>query len=157
MANQTSAALLFPLLEDLGTAPLVTPTGKGGNHAHWTLGHLVFSEAGLTSIRHNTTNPHASLESFFGRGVMPTPDGAGYPAYDELLAELKSLHSAAMSELEGLSEEDLDQACPNIPEEIKSLFGTWRQAFMMRPLHWMNHRGQLADCRRAAGREPLML
>ena len=108
-------------------------------------------------MRHGTENPHKSLESHFGRGMEPRANGAGYPAYDELLAELKAMHQATLAELNELTEDDLDNTCDNIPEEIKPLFGTWRQVFLMRPLHWSNHRGQLADCRRAAGRSPLML
>jgi hypothetical protein len=62
-----------------------------------------------------------------------------------------------MAWLESTSEEDLDQAIAGVPPQFELYFGTWRHMFLMRAMHWINHRGQLADCRRAAGRPPLMI
>lgn len=157
-ANQQCAAMTLPLLEDLRTAPLATPVAGSGNHAHWILGHLVLTEHNFRFMMDGTPNARENLRPLFGRTTTPDAAAASYPSYDELLAELKSRHEAMLGFLESLSEENLDQPSKaNPPPGFEAPFGTWRRLFLTRALHWMNHRGQLADCRRAAGRAPLML
>ena len=156
LANQQAPAMVLPLLEDLATAPLTTGAGADGNHAHWILGHLALSETGFRSMADGTPNAAESLKPMFGGGSQPQPAGDGYPAYADLLTQLKARHEETVAWIESLSEDDLDQKSQAIPEGFEPFFGTWRQVLLMRPLHYMNHRGQLADCRRAAGREPMM-
>jgi hypothetical protein len=157
IANQQCAALVFPLLEDLRTAPLVPVASPTGNHAHWVLGHLVVSEGGFRAMMDGTSFPVQAWQPMFGGGSKPVPLGEGYPAYDELLEQLKSMHGSTIAWMEEMTESDLDQASRNIPAGFEPFFGTWRQVLLMRAMHWMNHRGQLADCRSAAGRSPLMV
>lgn len=154
MANQQAYALTMPLLEDLRTAPLVAPT-PGGNHAHWVLGHLLVSEGNFLTMMRGGEHPFAALQSQFGGKSVPDATGASYRSFDELLSELKAQQQAVMSMLETLTEEELDQPSRNCPPGFEAFFGTWRQVLLMRPMHWMTHRGQLADARKAAGREPL--
>jgi uncharacterized damage-inducible protein DinB len=80
-----------------------------------------------------------------------------YPPYEELLNRLRSMDEEFMAWLESVSEEELDRVVEGVPPQFELYFGTWRHMFLMRAMHWMNHRGQLADCRRAAGRPPLMI
>ena len=154
--NCACAMLVFPLLEDLQSAPLVSPVSGGGNHAHWILGHLVVSEGQFRVTMEGGENPNESLKSFFSGGSQPSPDASGYPAYGDLLQQFKSMHEANLAWMQSLSESDLDQPSKMVRPGFEAFFGTWRQVLSMRPLHWMNHRGQLADCRRAAGRAPIM-
>lgn len=155
-ALQQSYALVMPLLEDLRSAALVAPTAKGGNHAHWILGHLVVSEGQFRAIMRGVPNPVESLIPLFDGGSTPDPVGMNYPAYDDLLAKLASLREETMAWLEPLDESDLDQASKVVRPGFESFFGTWRSCLLMKAMHWMNHRGQLADCRRSAGRERMM-
>ena len=157
LANRQATTLVFPLLEDLQTAPLISPTAGSGNHAHWILGHLVFSEGRYIEMMKGVANPCEALQEKFGGGSRPDPNAVNYPAYENLLSQLHSMDEEFMSWLEGVSETELDQALDGIPPQFELYFGTWRHMFLMRALHWMNHRGQLADCRRAAGRPPLMV
>jgi len=157
MANRQCATLVLPLLEDLKSAPLVSPVAKGGNHAHWIAGHLLVSEAQFRSLMDGSPNSRESLKPLFGGGSQPVASGEGYPPYEELLGELKSSHQKTLAWLEGLSEADLDQRSKGVQPKFEDFFGTWRQVLLVRAMHWMNHRGQLADCRRAAGRAPLMM
>lgn len=157
LANQRCASLVLPLLDDLKSVPLVAPTTNSGNHAHWVLGHLVLSEVRFRSMMEGTSHPRESLKPMFGGGSKPSSTGEGYPAYDDLLTELKLSHEKTLAWLESLTETDLDQPSKAIPQGFEAFFGTWRHILMMRALHWMNHRGQLADCRHAAGRSPLMM
>lgn len=157
LANRQCAGLVFPLLDDLQSAPLVSPITGSGNHAHWLLGHLVFSEGRYREMMQGIANPCQSLHDKFGGGSQPDPAAVDYPQYDELLMQLRSMNDEFMRWLEATSEDELDQLIEGIPPQFELYFGTWRQMFLMRAMHWMNHRGQLADCRRAAGRPPLMI
>lgn len=157
LANRQSAGLVFPLLDDLQSAALVSPTVGTGNHAHWLLGHLVFSEGRYREMMQGIENPRQSLHDKFGGVSQPDPNAAEYPSYEELLSRLRSMDEEFMAWLESTSEEELDQAIAGVPPQFELYFGTWRHMFLMRAMHWMNHRGQLADCRRAAGRRPLMI
>jgi hypothetical protein len=158
LANRGCAAMALPLLEDLATAPLISPAPATGNHAHWILGHLLLSEHGFRHAMTGVPNPRESWKPMFGGGSTPDPQGAGYPPYSEMLAELKSQQEAMLGYLESLSEADLDQPSKVAPRPgFEAFFGTCRSLFLTRALHWMNHRGQLANCRGAAGRPPLMM
>lgn len=148
--------MVLPLLEDLKSAPLVTPTPGGGNHAHWTLGHLANSEGRFRTIMRGVPNPVESWQPLFGGGTLPDPDATGYPSYNELLAKLIALHQETMEWVQTLEEADLDQPSKSVPAGFEPMFGTWGKCLLMQAMHWMNHRGQLADCRRAAGRTKMM-
>ena len=155
MANLNAYVLTMPLMEDMRTAPLVPPA-PGGNHPHWVVGHLLFSEGRFESIMRGCENRFENLQAQFGGQSIPEMSGSGYRPYEQLLSELQTQQQSVMAMLESLTEADLDQPCSNCPPGFEPFFGTWRQVLLMRPMHWMIHRGQLADCRRAAGREPLL-
>ncbi|MBL8818420.1 MAG: DinB family protein [Planctomyces sp.] len=155
MANQHAYTLTMPLTEDLRTASLVPPT-PGGNHAHWVVGHLLFSEGRFQQIMKGGENPFEELQSYFRGQSTPRSDGSGYRAYGDLLSSLQSQHQTVISLLQTLTEDELDRPSQGCPPGFEPFFGTWRHVFLMRSMHWMIHRGQLADCRRAAGREPLL-
>ncbi len=155
-ALNQSYGLVLPLLEDLKSAPHVTPTSEGGNHAHWILGHLLYSEGRFREMMRGVANPVQEIGELFGGGSSPEATGSGYPTYEELLGRLIELRRETMDWVNSLAEEDLDQASQNIPPGFEPFFGTWRQSLLMQAMHWMNHRGQLADCRRAAGRSRMM-
>ncbi len=156
LGSRQCAQLVLPMLDDLSTAPHVSPVSGGGNHAHWLVGHILHSDGNFRASMDGTPNPLASLAALFGAGTTPEPEGRGYPPYPELLAELKSRNEATLAWISGLSEQDLGRATQVVPPGFESFFGTWRQVLLMRIFHWMTHRGQLADCRRAAGRAPLL-
>lgn len=156
IANQQCAMMVLPMLKDLRTASLVSPTPHAGNHAHWVLGHLVLSEGQFRSTMDGSPNPFEELRSLFGAKTTPSSNGEGYPSYDELLNKLKVAHEMTLDWISGMTENDLDQISVGVPPGFEMFFGTWRQVLLMRAMHWMNHRGQLADCRRAAGRPALM-
>ena len=154
----TTKMMTAPLIEDLASEPLAAPTAKGGNHALWIAGHLVFSEAGLVNfIAFGRPNPLEDWKEKFGRGSEPQNDAAYYgieiPA---ILAKWDEVREATLAELAKLTDGDLDTPAANCPPERDAFFGTLGKVLTAVATHPLMHRGQLADSRRALGRPPLM-
>lgn len=156
IANRQAASVVFPALEDLKTAPLVSPTPHCPNHAHRLVGHLIFSEGRYREMTLGIANPCQSMQAMFGGGSKPCPEAREYPKYEDLLAQLKSMQEAFLTWVDSLTEADLDQPIKEVPPQFELLFGTWRNCLMLRAIHWMQHYGQLTDNRKAAGRPPLI-
>ena len=100
-------------------------------------------------------NANEDLKDLFGQGTEPSKDGAGYPAYDDLLERYKASRAQTLKLLATLSDDDLDQKPKACPPEMLEWFPTVADALMLVGLHQEFHMGQLADARRAAGRKPL--
>lgn len=153
---ELSMVLTLQLIKDMSDAPLTFPTPNGGNHPLWVLGHLAYAEGALIQgMMLGAPNPQKQWKTLFDGGTEPVDDASQYPAYSELLAECHQARQTTLATLDSLSEEDLDQASKNAPPEYSALFGTFRQCFQMVANHWWMHRGQVADSRRAAGRDRL--
>ena len=156
MELEMSSSMTLKLLEDMNDAPLTAPTPNGGNHPLWIAGHLAYSIGSLiNNMMLGEDNPLAEWKELFDGGTQPVADAAHYPPYDELIAKCQEMHASCMATLESLSESDLDSKSKNCPEEYAPFFGTYRQCFLITAMHWMMHRGQVADARKAAGREVL--
>jgi len=69
-----------------------------------------------------------------------------------VMAKSHEVRKGTMALLDSFSEEDLDKMS-KAPAQRQAYFGTVRQCFLMTALHWMMHRGQVADARRTAGRK----
>ncbi len=147
--------MTLDIITDMADAPLTFPTGNGGSHPLWVLGHITFGEARFFhEWIEGETNPLADWGELFGPGTEPSDNAEDYPAFEEILAKSNAVHEQLMAKLDSLSEEDLDQPS-KAPEEMSQMFGTLRQIFLMAGTHWMMHRGNVADSRRSAGRQPL--
>jgi hypothetical protein len=155
-AMEQSYQLVMPLLEDLRSAQHIAPTGSGGNHAHWVLGHLVHSEGQFRSMMQGIENPAGDLKPLFAGGSQPDAAATNYPPYEDLLRRLGSMHRGTVEWLQSITESELDHPSQIVPPGYELFFGTWRACLLMKAMHWMNHRGQLACCRRAAARTPMM-
>src|SRR6188472_2507140 len=71
IANRQAAAAVFPALEDLKSAPLISPAPHCPNHAHWIVGHLIFSEGRYREMTLGVPNPSQSMQAMFGGGSKP--------------------------------------------------------------------------------------
>lgn len=155
---QTAYSITLPLLEDLRDAPMTPPTAYGGNHPTWLAGHLSHSVGNLLwEVMQGNPNPLAQWSELFQGGSQPQADEAVYPDYEELLDNFKTIHEEAFALLESTSEEALDQPSKNPPPGFEHVFATWRDCFSVVALHLTNHRGQVAVCRTALGRKPLLV
>ena len=96
------------------------------------------------------------LESEFAMGTTPTSAASQYSfSMDELLGKFEEIRSATLAHLHTLNEADLDQRS-HAPEEFGPPFATVGACFAAMSTHMSFHAGQVADARRAAGRDPLM-
>lgn len=152
---QNSAGWAMGLLNDMKDAPLTQPTTKGGNHPLWVLGHLIHSESNLLDkFILGKPNRFPELESKFGMGSTPSTDASEYPSFDELMGKFEEMRSATVGHLDSISEADLDKPS-HAPEEFGPGFSTVAGVFTAMSIHATFHAGQVADARRAAGRDAL--
>ena len=79
-----------------------------------------------------------------------------YPSFDELMAKFEEIRAASLAHLNSLNDDDLDQKS-HAPEEYGATFATVGSCFGAMSTHVSFHAGQVADARRADGRDPLMM
>lgn len=146
---------LNSLLADVHEAPLTAPTPRGGNHPLWVLGHLAHSEASLVAeFVLGEKNPLAKWDQLFGMGSTPVADAEVYPPFDEVKAELERARSRTLEVLGRFSDADLSRRS-HAPEAYASTFGTVGQCLVCIAEHETFHAGQIADARRAMGKQPV--
>ncbi len=156
MTLESSKGWALGLITDMKDAPLQQPTSNGGNHPTWVLGHLVHSESNLLDVFVlGKPNRFPELEGLFGMTSTPTVEADKYPSIDELLVKFEEIRAASLAHLDTLSDEDLEKST-NAPEEFGPMFGTVAGCYAAMASHFSFHGGQVADARRAAGRDPLM-
>lgn len=153
MTLEMSRSMVLQLIDDMKDAPLTFPTVNGGCHPLWVLGNVTLAEG--TFVREyisGEVNPVAEWNDIFGAGTEPVADAAKYPPFSEVMAKSHAVREGTMALLDSFSEADLDKPS-KAPPKRQAYFGSNRQCFLMTALHWMMHRGQVADARRAAGRK----
>ena len=145
------------LLQDMQDAPLTFPTPDGGNHPLWVLGHLVYSESFLfDEAIMGRDNRFGEWGGLFGAKSTPVADAGQYPTMPDLFARWEEIRAEAVAHLETLSPDDLDRKS-HAPEEYGPMFGTVGACYGAMIGHPQFHAGQVADARRAAGKEPLFM
>ncbi len=154
---EMSKNLTTGLLADMRDAPMVVPTSNGGNHPTWIAGHLAYSEANLIyHILLGNPNPLPEWKSLFSIGSEPTDDAASYPSLGDLLAKWDEVRVHTLDTLDSLNDDDLDKPSANPPEGREQYFDTYAKVLSLVAQHPLMHRGQVADARRAVGREKLV-
>ena len=155
LALENGKGWTLGLINDMKDAPLTQPTPNGGNHPLWVLGHLVRSESDLLDVCIlGKPNRFPELE-LCGMGNQPSMNESDYPTMDELLEKFEQIRSATIAHLDSLRDEQLAEKS-HAPEEFGEPFATVAGCFAAMQTHMAFHTGQVADARRAAGREPLM-
>lgn len=148
LSLQTCDRLLLPLLEDLRDAPLERSVPERGNHAHWIVGHLVYSEGRIVhEIAQGVPNPAEDLREQFRGGSTPAAAGDGYPSYDQLLERYRIARGETLRILSSLDERELAAKPSELSAKYNSFFPHKAACFMVCGTHGMHHCGQLADIR----------
>ena len=146
---------MMMLLEDLKDAPMTSPTPRGGNHPLWILGHITVVEANIAHVITGEPNPLMHWMPLFKAGSEPSTDSKVYPSFDELLAKYQQARAKNLKLLDEIGDAGLDRPTKLQPKGLEDALGTVGKAYMTIAMHQMNHRGQLADARRALGRKPV--
>jgi hypothetical protein len=155
-ALQTADESTTRLVEDMRDQPLTRPTSRGGNHALWVLGHLAVIEGMIPHTVFGEPHPVRHWWPLFGTGSEPSDDAGAYPPFDEVLTTYRDLRAKNLVRLEEIGEAGLEQAPKVIPPGFEDRMKTIGRTFHLIALHQMQHLGQVADARRAAGREPFV-
>ena len=123
------------------------------NHPTWSLGHLIMSEHQVGEMIGIEPAAPDGWADLFKTGGTPSGDRSAYPSKAELLAELGKVHERWKSALPGVDAAVLDAEHPN--EDTRKYFRTVGAmvAFILTS-HEMDHLGQIAAWRRAAGLGP---
>lgn len=146
-----SEAIVLARIEEMREHAFVPPTGVGGCHTMWVLGHLAYIEAMVVNqIMLGRPNPLSEWEKVFDGAEVPS-DRSVYPSFDEALQMCRSIRAVTRDFLETLVESDLDERSRSAPAGAEDLFGTRRDCLQYCSDHWYMHRGHLAASRRAAG------
>ena len=146
---------MMMLLEDLRDAPMTSPTPRGGNHPLWVLGHITFVEASMPKVLFGEPHPLAHWATLFAAGAEPKSDPRAYPSFDEVLKTYQDARAKNLKLLDELGDAGLDRPTKKQPKGLEEALATFGKAYMTVAMHQMNHRGQLADARRALGRQPI--
>jgi uncharacterized damage-inducible protein DinB len=146
---------MMMLLEDLRSASMTSPTPRGGNHPLWVLGHITLVEANIPHVLTGEPNPLAHWAPLFKAGSEPTSDPKAYPSFDEVLKAYRTAREKNLKLLDEIGEAGLDRPTKSPPKGLEEPLATVGKTFMTIAMHQMNHRGQLADARRALGRQPV--
>ncbi|MEM6471843.1 MAG: DinB family protein [Planctomycetota bacterium] len=146
-----SESIVLSRVEDMRDHCFVSPTSRGGCHTLWILGHLAFIE-GLVifDFMRGEPNPLSHWQGSFDGEDLPVEKAIDV-TFDQAIIACRDMRSKTISLLETLEEPHLDRSGTEVPEGAEHLFGTYRRCFQYVADHWLMHRGQLADARRAAG------
>lgn len=149
--------LTMALIDDMAESPLQSPTSNGGNHPLWVLGHLAYSESNIVEhIIKGNENPLIEWKPVFGAASEPTVNPDDYPSWVDVRAKADEVRANTMAFLDTLTEADLETPTKNPPPGREDFFGTIGACLLVMTLHPTMHRGQVADARRMASRQPLM-
>src|SRR3954471_12566355 len=99
-------------------APLTFPTGNGGCHPLWVIGHLAVVEGMTHQLLAGGENPTAEWGAVFGPDTIPTSDATHYPAFEEVKARYGELRRKNLALLESFSDADLDKPTPFQPKGL---------------------------------------
>lgn len=127
------------------------------SHLAWQMGHLAMAEYGLTMLRlrgKEPTDAEFITNDFmraFKKGSTPKADPAAYPSVPDIRKTFVAVHTQALKELDGWSQDDLRDELP----EPYAVENTKLGSVFFCPSHEMLHAGQIGLIRRMLGKEPL--
>ena len=142
------------LIDTMRDAPLTFPTPRGGNHPLWVLGHCTFAEGQVIwELMQAETNPMENWSEMFRDGTEPTSNPEDYLPFDDVMHQCRALRKASDELLASFNLQDLERPTAACPPGYEEHFGTFAQCYLFVANHWLMHRGQVADARRALNQQ----
>jgi len=150
---QFNLGLVRRLVGDLTPDQMALQPGGVINHPAWTLGHLVMTADSLAAFLGLESQAPDGWDKTFATGGTPSGDPSVYPSKDELLDALTVQHERVAEAVRAADPASFARPHPN--EKLRQHFPTAGDmvVFVMTS-HEMNHVGQIAAWRRAAGLGP---
>lgn len=129
----------------------------GKTHIAWQCGHLAMAEYALTLLRVRSKLPEdgefisSRFFKFFKKTSRPQPKPEDNPPVDEIRQVMDAVHAAAMREIDGYSQEVLQEELP----EPYAVEATKLGSLYFCSAHEMLHAGQIGLIRRLIGKDPI--
>lgn len=118
---------LLPAIDAMADAPLTYPTGNGGCHPLWVMGHLAVVEGMVTAMLTHGSNPASHWEPRFAQDSVAVSDASRYPTFHEVRATFLDLRRDNLKRLDAMTERDLDRATPWQPQGARGALRHGRQ------------------------------
>ncbi len=152
---QSGDFLIEKFTADLSDTEYFAPPTEGANHAGWILGHIATSEDwAVSKIVGCEKRILESLHDRFRGGAPCVPDASKYPSRKEIDELFRNTRAATIEALQTSDEGTWDDPSPEgLPRE---LFPTIGSAWGMQGTHQFWHIGQLAVCRTALKKKPVL-
>ncbi|MCO6438339.1 MAG: DinB family protein [Phycisphaerae bacterium] len=152
---QMSGWLLEQMTADLSDSEFFKPAVPGSNHIAWIVGHIAYSEDGLTAKI--TGQAPAFGEKFagtFGGQSKCVPDASKYPPVSEIKSMFLTARGRAIEGLKMFDEKRWNDPSPEgMPREY---FPTMGSVWQLQGTHAYWHIGQLTTCRVAMGKKRVL-
>jgi uncharacterized damage-inducible protein DinB len=138
-------------LSDLSDKDLLVRPVPSANHIAWQLGHLISSEARMTSVIPGTTYPElpAGFAEQHSKDMAATEPPKGFRTKEEYLGLFNKVREATLANLAKMPEATLDQPTPG---DMKKYAPTLGALLMLTANHTMMHAGQFTVVRRKLGK-----
>ena len=138
------------LVNDIPDDQMAAQPGGVINHPAWSLGHLVVSSNHLGGLLGLEPSLPEGWGDAFTTGGEPSGNRADYPSKEALLEALTAQHERNTAALKAYDLARFDEPFPD--EKTRAYFPTIGDFIMfLMTSHEMDHLGQIAAWRRAAG------
>jgi hypothetical protein len=153
-STQTLVQQYLSDLSDLSDEDLRVHPVPAANNIAWQLGHLIASEAMLGGMVPGATYPALpdSLKSQLDGKAAKTPPPGGYLTKTEYLDWFNKVRKATITNVERLSDADLDRATPADWAKWAPTIGA---LLVLTANHTLMHAGQFTVARRALNKPVL--
>ena len=154
---QTVRGYTENLLAQVDEADWFRSVEGGVTHIAWQVGHIAVAEHFLAMRRIRGRDQAdeelipKSFQELFKKGSNGNPAPNACPSTAEIRDVFDRVHSQAIRELEGVSEEVLDE----VTKPPHPMFKTKLGALLWAPQHEMLHAGQIGLLRRLFGHPPV--
>jgi|WetSurMetagenome_2_1015567.scaffolds.fasta_scaffold146192_3 hypothetical protein len=145
---KTNLMLAHGLLDDITEDESMVRGKDKCNHIRWQIGHLIHCDHYSLSLMGHKVEDYDKYAKKYGGGSEISENAADYPGMKELRAELYKSHEQMIDFISTVAESDFEKT---IGEGDKAR-PVWNGLTFL-AMHEFYHNGQIANTRKALGRE----